>query len=258
MGFGLTFVGRAFMAETVKPLARLATLIVPEKAAANKAKITQFIDDHLRGVPSFAIAEAAREADRLGQTALHMVELGQRAFLGLEDETSREIVRLEREFRDSLCDPIERFVDGVIAEGGIDSAERKRCFQIKNINVDLDRVADHSENLAEAAQDRIYHRVPFSDDALQDLQRAFVQAQLSPKMALAAFRAGDQDLAKQACRLEDEMDHIALSVRQGQLDRVRQGVCHPEADVLFVETVRNLERISDHAENIAVSVLRKH
>jgi len=47
-------------------------------------------------------------------------------------------------------------------------------------------------------------------------------------------------------------------VRQGHINRVSLGLCHPEADVLFVETVRNLERISDHADNIAISVLRDY
>jgi phosphate:Na+ symporter len=99
--------------------------------------------------------------------------------------------------------------------------------------------------------------VDFSEEALEDLRRVFEQAGRSLRAALHAFQAHDQELAKQACRLEDEMDHLTLSVRQGHLQRVRQGICNPEADVLFVETLRNLERISDHADNIALSVLRK-
>ncbi len=240
----------------IKPLAALSALIVPGKGEAEEPRVAQFINDHLRSVPAIAISEASKELDRMGLTALHMLSLGEQAFLDQEGEKAVEIVRLEREFCDPLCNAIERFVDGVIAEGGIDSGERKRCFQLKNINVDLERVADHTENLAEATQDRIYHKVPFSDEAVRDLARAFQHAQLSLKTALAAFRAEDQELAKQACRLEDEMDRIALSVRQGHLNRVTLGICHPEADVLFVETIRNLERISDHADNIAISVLR--
>ncbi len=241
----------------VKPIARLSALIVPEKKEAQKEKITQFIDSQLVGVPSIAISEAIKELDRMGLTALHMLELSEEALMGLDGDKAEEILRLEREFCDPLCNAIEHFVDGVIAEGGIDSKERKDCFQLKNVNVDLERVADHAENLAEATQDRISHQVPFSEEAAHDLRRAFRQAQLSLKTALAAFRAQDQELAKRACRLEDEMDRIALSARQGHMQRVNLGVCNAEADVLFVETVRNLERISDHADNIALSVLRK-
>jgi len=241
----------------VKQLTAFSKLVVPEKEEPEQHKITQFIDDHVRGVSSVAIRQAVMELDRMGLTALQMLEMSQRALVNREEDTAHEIIRLEREFCDPLCDAIERFVDSVILEGGVDSLERKRCFHLKNTNVDLERVADHTENLAEATQDIIYHEVPFSHEAIVDLNRLFEQAQLSLKTALDAFRSGDADVAKQVLRLEDEMDHIALSVRQGHLQRVRLGVCEPEADVLFVETIRNLERISDHADNIAVSVLRK-
>jgi len=241
----------------IKPLTAFTRLLVPDKVEEEQAKVTQFIDDQARGVSSVAIRQASLELDRMGATALRMLEMSRQALINREEHTAQEVLNLEREFCDPLCDAIERFVDSVILEGGIDSLERRRCFQLKGVNVDLERVADHAENLAEATQDCIYHEVPFSNEATVDLGRLFDQAHLSLKTAMGAFRASDVELAKQALRLEDEMDHLALSVREGHLKRVRLGVCDPEADVLFVETIRNLERISDHADNIAVSVLRK-
>jgi phosphate:Na+ symporter len=241
----------------IKPLARFTTLVVPEKHTAEKPKVAQFIDEYLLNVPSIAIMSATKELDRMGRTTLHMLELGERALTHQDGEAAAEIVRLERELCDPLCDAVEQFVNRVIAEAGIDTKERKRCFQLKNLNVDLERVADHAENLAEATQDRISHQVPFSAEAMEDLGRIFRHAHHSLQTSLEAFRGTDLELAKQACMLEDEMDRTALSVRQGHLNRVALGICHPEADVLFVETIRNLERISDHADNIAVSVLRK-
>lgn len=157
----------------IKPLTAFTKLLAPEKGQVEQAKITQFIDDHLRGVPSVAISHAVRELDRMGMTTLQILEMSQRALFNREDSTAHEIIRLECEFCDPLCDAIERFVDSVILEGGIDSLERKRCFQLKNVNVDLERVADHTENLAEATQDAIYHEVPFSSDATADLEPSF-------------------------------------------------------------------------------------
>jgi len=240
----------------IRPLARLVTLVVPEKHGEELPRVTQFIDGHLHSVPSVAMMQAAKELDRMGLTILHMLELSEQAFANQENDAAEEIVRLERELCDPLCDAIEHFVDGVVSGGGVDSHERGRCFQLKNTNVDLERVADYTENLAQATQDRVYHKVPFSDEALQDLERAFQQAQLTLRTALAAFRAGDRELARQTCRLEDEMDRITLLVREGHLRRVSLGICDPEAALLFVEMIRNLERISDHADSIAVALLR--
>ena len=63
--------------------------------------------------------------------------------------------------------------------------------------------------------------------------------------------------AMKACRMEDEMDRINLSARQAHMTRVQLHECNTEAGVIFIESLRNLERIGDHADNLAVSVLRK-
>jgi len=240
----------------VKPIVRLARLVVPDRVPSRVPRVTHFIDDRLRRVPSIAILEAAKELDRLGATTLQMLELSHKALVYEEMDAATEVLRLERQVADPLCDAVERFLDDIIAEE-IDQLERGRCFRLKNANVVLERVADHAENMAEAAQDRVNHQVPFSEDAIKDLNRAFNHAKRTLETALAAFREDDRELAWQTCRLEDEMDRIELDARQAHMNRLRVGVCDPEAGVLFVETLRNLERIGDHADNLAVSILRK-
>lgn len=76
------------------------------------------------------------------------------------------------------------------------------------------------------------------------------------KYTLHAIRDGDPAPGAQACALEDEFDKLYMVARQGHIDRLRDEICTPEADVLFVEILRNLERISDHADNLGVSVTR--
>jgi phosphate:Na+ symporter len=240
----------------VHQIERVASLLVPDRPRKTKPPVTRFISDHFRGVPSIAIMESARELGYMGETALRMLDLSREALLHQDLEKADEVLHLEREVVDPLCDAIERFVDSVIAED-LDESERHKCFQIKNINVDLERVADHTENMAEAAQDRVYHEVAFTASALADLDRAFAHVCETLAVALAAIQTGDQELALQACRMEDEMDRINLSARNNHLNRLHTQECDSEAGVLFIETLRNLERIGDHADNLAVSVLRK-
>jgi len=56
--------------------------------------------------------------------------------------------------------------------------------------------------------------------------------------------------------VESEFDSLYLQARQRHIRRLEAGTCQPEADVIFTETLRLLERISDHADNIGVSVAR--
>ncbi|MFW9893227.1 MAG: PhoU domain-containing protein, partial [Candidatus Thorarchaeota archaeon] len=65
----------------------------------------------------------------------------------------------------------------------------------------------------------------------------------------------NKELARVAERLEDDVDVMERKLKAAHVERMRTGVCDPQADAVFVETLRNLERISDHADNIAYDVI---
>jgi phosphate:Na+ symporter len=238
----------------VRQIERLTAVIVPERPGVAEERVTRFIDDGLRGVPAIAIGAGFHELDYMGQTALGMLEDSRAALLDLDMARANNVIRLERQVLDPLCDSIESFVNGVIAED-LAEEERQQCFRLKSVNVDLERVGDHTENLAEAAQDRINHHVLFSAAAIQDLNGAFAHVHATLSSALEALGSGDRALAERVRVMEDEMDRINLATRQRHMDRIQDGNCDPEASLLFVEALRNLERISDHADNLADSVL---
>ena len=73
----------------------------------------------------------------------------------------------------------------------------------------LERMGDHAEDLAEAAQERFNPGVPFSDRARQDLAHAFDDVQATPGSALLALSSNDRALAQQVRLTQDEMDRIA-------------------------------------------------
>ena len=54
-----------------------------------------------------------------------------------------------------------------------------------------------------------------------------------------------------SCDICNDIHHLT-----GRDERLEAGICSPEANVIFTEILRNLERISDHADNLGVSVMR--
>ncbi|HDS29218.1 MAG TPA: Na/Pi cotransporter family protein, partial [Candidatus Acetothermia bacterium] len=73
--------------------------------------------------------------------------------------------------------------------------------------------------------------------------------------ALAALDTEDPDLARNALVLEEEVDRLERLYKEHHLRRLDQGECDPSAGILYVEILHNLERIGDHAVNIAGDVL---
>ena len=63
-------------------------------------------------------------------------------------------------------------------------------------------------------------------------------------------------MAGKVCQLESDFDHLYWEARQRHIERLESGICQPEANVIFTETLRLLERVSDHADNFGVSIAR--
>jgi phosphate:Na+ symporter len=207
------------------------------------------------GIPAVALTEAHRELIRLGQVTGQMIERSRQALIDGDMEAARWVVQQEREFVDPVTLSLEGFVNALMREN-LSVKQQRRCFQLRNLLTDIERGGDLAEDLAEAAQKRFNGPIAFSSAAIHDLDRLCRHASRTYSLALRALQAGDRALAQQACRLEDEFDHLYIEARQGHIERLEAGICHPEADVIFTETLRNLERIGDHADNLGVSTMR--
>ena len=57
--------------------------------------------------------------------------------------------------------------------------------------------------------------------------------------------------------LEDHVDKLESNMRTNHIKRLVQKVCEPMAGIAFLDTLNNIERISDHASNIAQVVLEE-
>jgi len=239
----------------VRQIVRAVEWLVPEPVRPARTAVTAYIDERQFSIPQVALQEAARELERLGDETVKMLETSRHSLLTGDLEAAIWVVDREQEFVDAVCQSLEDFVNNLL-QRDLSARQQRRCFKIKNLITDLERIGDLTQNLAEAAQQRIQHDIGFSEDGVAQLEDLFDHATRTYALALEALRSRDETLAQQACTLEDEFDELYLVARQGHIDRLDDGACEPEADVIFMEVIRNLERISDHAENIAISVMR--
>ncbi|MBN2386439.1 MAG: Na/Pi cotransporter family protein [Anaerolineales bacterium] len=239
----------------VKQIARFSEWLVSNQKKEEKAKLTAFIDAMQFSVPAVALTEASRELTRLGEVTAQMVGDSCRALVECDTALAQRVITQEDEFVDPVFKTLVDFVDRLLGSD-LTEHQRKRCFQIKNLLMDIERVADMSEDLAQYALERVENDVQFSPEASQALQLAGRHVHQTYEQAIRAFRDSDHALAARVCQEESAFDRLYWQIRQGHIDRLEAGRCQPEADVIFTETMRVLERISDHADNLGVSVSR--
>ena len=236
-------------------IARAARRLVPEKEEGKEARLTAYIDEMQYSIPSVALKEALNELIRMGEMTAQMIERSHTALIEGDMNAAQWVLEQEDEFVDPVTDVLEGFVNALMREN-LSVSQQRRCFQLKNLLTDIERVGDLAEDLAEAAQTKVNNETEFSPAAMQDLDRLCQHAYDTYSLALRALQIGDRALAQRACRMEDEFDRLYIEARQGHIERLETGICHPEADVIFTETLRNLERISDHADNLGISTVR--
>ena len=239
----------------VRQITRLVEWLVPAEKGPARLSLTAHIDDRLQHIPQVAIREAAHELSRVGDVTAKMVEQCCHALLGQDMAAAEWVLDQEQAFVDPVCRTLERYVNGLL-QTNLSVDQQQRCFQIKALTTDVERVGDLTENLAQAAQQRVERGIVISPAAEEELHNLCQHAQRTYICALGAFRGGDRAMAEGACMMESEFDGLYLAARQAHIERLEEGVCQPAADVLFVESLRNLERICDHADNIGVSVQR--
>ena len=69
--------------------------------------------------------------------------------------------------------------------------------------------------------------------------------------SIVAFEKNDLDMVVKTAHLEDQVDEMEEDMRETHIERLNSGLCEPQAGVVFLDVISDLERISDHADNIA-------
>jgi phosphate transport system protein len=132
------------------------------------------------------------------------------------------------------------------------AADLRAIISAVKINTDLERVGDLAVNIAEATA-RYQGQPPVKP--LIDIPRMAAIAQAMLCDSLDAFVRGDLDVAQKVLDRDDELDALKTLVFKELLDfmlRDRMTVA-PSLNLILIS--RHLERIGDHATNIAEDVI---
>ena len=116
---------------------------------------------------------------------------------------------------------------------------------------DIERVGDHAENMAESADYMKEHQIRFSDVVVEELKVITESVNKSFYHAIEARRTGNMDDVRKVSQYEDEVDNLEEEMREEHINRLSTGKCDSSSGVIFLDIINNLERISDHAYNLA-------
>lgn len=236
-------------------LVKLSGIVVKEKEeqepAVDKetAATLKHLDERIFESPAFAVETAALEVVHMGQITMKNVKRALDAvFTGSLDEV-KDVYKTEE-----TIDNMEKMLtEYLIKVDNLSLTERqKRVVNNLFYSVsDIERIGDHAENLAEQAEYLVEHKLDFTDTGMQDLQNISGSVLLSFQNAIDARQNGNMDSVRRVSQYEDDVDNQEEELREKHIERLSAGECEPSAGVVFLDILSNLERISDHAYNLA-------
>jgi len=171
----------------VNHIAGFVKKLVPVEPGEAKKKVTAYIDEKQYSVPSVAINEAKRELLRLGEITAKMIELSCQALIEKDENKAEQVLDMEDNVVDRITDELEHFVN-TLMHSDLSHKQQSRSFQIKTLLIDIERVGDMTENIAQYVQDRCMTDIPFTDEATEEFEMLWRYVHTNYNRSLQAFR----------------------------------------------------------------------
>mgnify|MGYP002939648831 FL=1 len=120
---------------------------------------------------------------------------------------------------------------------------------------DIERIGDHAENVADSAVQMTNDNVTFSKQGELDLSEMLDMVLKILDESIEMFAKNDLQHLQEIIDIENSIDQEERDLQQKHVERLTRNECTPEAGMIFSDLVSGLERVADHATNIAFSIL---
>lgn len=204
-------------------------------------------------VPATAFSNGIHEIEHMAKIAIGNLKLSMKTLCEPKEKEIEEVYRKE-----NYIDFLNRKITDYLVEINEldlpfeDSRQMGGLFHVVN---DIERIGDHAENFADSAKDRIERGIAFSEKARKQLQDMTEDVIALLEYSIDMFTNKNQEHMQEILELEENIDEKERKLQRSHVKRITKNKCTPEAGMLFSDTVSGLERVADHATNIAFSLL---
>nr|WP_325194678.1 Na/Pi cotransporter family protein [uncultured Oscillibacter sp.] len=222
----------------------------------DKAEQFAFLDPLLLRTPSVAISECTAMTNRMGELAHRNILLAIRQFSDYSEERETEILQNEDKL-DIYEDRLGNYLVQ-ISQHGVSMDDIHTVSRLLHAIGDFERVGDHALNLQESSQELHEKELSFSDDARAELDVLISALKEIMEEAFGSFASGDLARARSVEPLEETIDQLIEEIRMRHIHRLQTGECTIQLGFILSDLLTNLERVSDHCSNIAISVIEEY
>ncbi len=233
-------------------LVKLTYLLVPgedEKIGYRANMQLKYIGGKNIFSPATAVIEVIKELDRMATLASENLNRAMNALITLDDDDIEEAYEVEQNINYLHKEITEYLVK--ISQTNLPVEDAKSIGALFHVVNDIERIGDHAENAADAAKQRQQDHSSFSPAAMKDMGELLDMVNTIIRFAIEMFTNNDETHLHDVQNLEEAIDEREREVQQAHVERMASGECSAEAGMIFSDIISGLERVADHAVNIA-------
>ena len=237
-------------------IVRLSCLCVPgedKKVNYRESYQLKYIGDKVVFNPATAVVEVVKELDRMASLASENLTRAMNALITLDEEDIAEVYEVEKNINflnHAITDYLVK-----INQTTLPIEDLKSLGALFHVANDIERIGDHAENVADAARQRRETGIALSKEAQRELGELLDMVTRLISYSVDMFARSDESHMQEVIELEDRVDAKEKEMQRGHVQRLTKGECSPEAGMIFSDIASGLERVADHATNIAFAVI---
>ncbi len=234
-------------------IVKLTYKIVPGEDESMEKGELEFIGEKNVFSPTTAVFDATRELERMGYMAMANLKRAMDALLNMDEKKIRKVYEVEKNI-DALNEAITDYLVA-LNQTTIPVDDAKSVGGLFHVTNDIERIGDHAENIADAAKMRIEQNLDLSQQARAGLTQMLEMVIQITTYSLDMFSNNNQERLQEILALEDQVDELERRLQQEHVERLTRNECTPAAGMIYSDIISGMERVADHATNIALSIM---
>ncbi len=237
-------------------LEKLAKLTIKEKSSKSSLQSQgelSLLEPRFLQSPSFALSQSQHVIGTMGDYAKTNFSKVATMFENFDRKQQDSILEVE-DMIDRMDDRVNNYLVSLTDQELTDIESKTITYQLKLVS-EFERIGDYTINLIEESQDMHENKMQFSKSALEEFKTLHQAVLEIIEMSYNAYLETDSELARKIEPLEEIIDTMVETLKVKHIERLKAGKCTVECGLVFLETLVNFERISDHCSNIAIYIL---
>ena len=235
-------------------LAKIVSRIIPGEDDQIKRGLT-YLDERMLETPGMVMNQVNNEIVRMHEISRDMINEATTAFLESDEELANSVIEKE-EIINEIEEEIITFMTR-IPQGSLSEEDYRTLDSYFAVVDSIESAADDANNLAELTKYKVDNKIEFSEEAYTTLEEIKEYISELTEKSIEIVETENMALLPDIVKGEEDLDNLQIKNRKSHMQRLNEGICLPNAGIIFLEALEDVEHISDQYADIALTLKEK-